>query len=272
MTFIALPIVPDRSVGPLGGVNLREVWMIAIALASVSFAGYIAVKAFGERRGVLLAAASGGLVSSTAVALANARRAAAGEGSPLILAAGTALATAVSFVRVAAIVSVLKPALVLWVAPSLLVGALCAAGFAFLSSHRRAARDGTRTAVSFRNPFGFWSVVGMAASMGALIVVGRFINEKFGVAGAIAGAATMGLFDVDAMTVSMTGLVPATLDLRGATFAILAGVASNTFSKVALAAIIGRGQFAIEIAAVAVGCVIVGALTLMLTLTMLSVG
>ena len=111
MTFIALPLVPDDPVGPFGGVNPREIWLIAIVLAGVSFLGYAAVKYFGERHGVLLAAAAGGLVSSTAVTLANARRAAAGEGSPQLLAAGVSLATAVSFVRVLAIVAVLRPSL-----------------------------------------------------------------------------------------------------------------------------------------------------------------
>jgi uncharacterized membrane protein (DUF4010 family) len=122
MTFIALPIVPDRSVGPFGGVNPRAVWIIAIVLASVSFAGYVVVKLLGERRGVLLAAATGGLVSSTAVTLANARHAAAGEGSPRILAAGVALATAVSYIRVMAIIAALKPSLLALTAPALLVG------------------------------------------------------------------------------------------------------------------------------------------------------
>src|SRR5687767_10646509 len=59
MTFIALPVMPDRPVGPFGGVNIREVWLIAIVLAAVSFAGYVAIKVLGERRGVLLAAATG---------------------------------------------------------------------------------------------------------------------------------------------------------------------------------------------------------------------
>ena len=67
MTFIALPLVPDDPVGPFGGVNPREIWLIAIVLAGVSFLGYAAVKYFGARHGVLLAAAAGGLVSSTAV-------------------------------------------------------------------------------------------------------------------------------------------------------------------------------------------------------------
>jgi uncharacterized membrane protein (DUF4010 family) len=266
MTFIALPIVPNRSVGPFGGVNLREVWVIAIVLASVSFAGYLAVKLLGERRGVLVSAAAGGLVSSTAVALASAKRAASGEASPRILAAGTALAMAVSFVRVAAIVGVLKAPLLLWVAPALVAATVVATGFALVSVYKPAARDGGQTAASFRNPFGFWSVLGLAATMGVLIVLGQYINERFGATGAIAGAATMGLFDVDAMTVAMSRLVPHSLDTQGAAVAILAGVASNTLIKLAIAAAIARGRFAIQIAAVALGCLIAGALALWSTL------
>src|SRR5262249_18863557 len=94
MTFIALPILPDAPLGPLGGVNPREVWLIAIVLASVSFLGYVAVKYFGARRGLLLAAAAGGVASSTAVTIANARRAAAPQGPPRPLAGGVAAASA----------------------------------------------------------------------------------------------------------------------------------------------------------------------------------
>lgn len=111
MTFIALPIMPSEPVGPFGGVNPREVWIIAIVLAGVSFLGYAAVKYLGTSRGVLLAAAAGGLVSSTAVTVANARHAAANEGAPLLLAAGVSVATAVSFLRVFTIAAVLQPKL-----------------------------------------------------------------------------------------------------------------------------------------------------------------
>ena len=53
MTFIVLPILPAEPIGPLGGVDLREVWLIAIMLAGVSFVGYVAVKYFGTQRGIL---------------------------------------------------------------------------------------------------------------------------------------------------------------------------------------------------------------------------
>jgi uncharacterized membrane protein (DUF4010 family) len=94
MTCIALPVMPTNPVGPYGGINPREVWIIAIVLASVSFLAYVAVRYLGAR-GVLLAGALGGLVSSTAVTIDSARRAAAREGPPDLLTASVAIASAI---------------------------------------------------------------------------------------------------------------------------------------------------------------------------------
>jgi uncharacterized membrane protein (DUF4010 family) len=70
---------------------------------------------------VLLAAALGGIVLSTAVTIANARRALAREGESHLLAAAVAVGSAVMFLRVIAIVAALKPALLMLIAPTLLL-------------------------------------------------------------------------------------------------------------------------------------------------------
>jgi uncharacterized membrane protein (DUF4010 family) len=44
MTFLALPFIPDRSFGPYGGINPRQVWLLALVIAAVSFLGYVAVR------------------------------------------------------------------------------------------------------------------------------------------------------------------------------------------------------------------------------------
>jgi uncharacterized membrane protein (DUF4010 family) len=258
MTFIVLPVLPDHSIGPFAALNPRQIWLIAIVLAGVSFLGYVAVKYLGERRGVLLAAAAGGLVSSTAVTLANARRAAAGEGAPQLLAAGVALATAVSCARVLAIVAALKPSLLVWLAPSLVAMTVATVALALIWVFRRPDRDAAQTSVTFSNPFGFWSVIGLALSMGAIILGGRILHHYFGSAGALFGAAAIGLFDVDAVTVSMTQLVPQMLSHRDATFAILAAVAANMLSKLIMAAGLGRGRFARDVALMAALAVAAG--------------
>jgi hypothetical protein len=51
MTFIVLPVVPDDPIGPFGGVNPREIWLIAIVLAAVSFLGYLGVRMLGTKTG-----------------------------------------------------------------------------------------------------------------------------------------------------------------------------------------------------------------------------
>src|SRR5215472_5605205 len=270
MTFIGLPLLPDAPLGPFGGVNPREVWLIAIVLASVSFLGYVAVKYFGARRGLLLAAAAGGVASSTAVTIANARRAATREGPPRLLAAGVAVASAVMFLRVVGIVAVLKPELLVLVAPALIAAALTAVGFAVAwTIWQKASRDEYRS-VKFRNPFDLLSVVGFAVFLGVIIVLGRAVGEAFGATGAVAGAIFVGLVDVDAVTVSMLRLTPDTLSRTQAVLAILAAVASDTVSKIAIGAGIGRGWFAADLAVLASGCLAIGGAATWLTFAVLA--
>lgn len=263
MTLIALPVVPDRAIGPWGGVNPREIWIIAIVLAAISFGGFVAIRALGERRGVLLAGALGGTISSTAVLFANARTAAGGQGSARILAAGGALATAISFVRVAGIIGALNPMLLLTAGPPLAAAALAALAFCGAAVLRRDGVTRPSPRVEFRNPFGFLSVVGMAISMGLVMLVGRAVSERFGASGATATAALTGLFDVDAMTVSMARIAPRILPLDTAATAILVGVASATLGKIAIAAVMGRGRFALAVGGMSLLCVGAGALAFM---------
>jgi uncharacterized membrane protein (DUF4010 family) len=264
MTFVVLPVVPDMTIGPYGGVNPREVWLIAIVLAGVSFLGYGAVKVFGAEWGVLLAAVAGALVSSTAVTVSNSRRAATGEGAPRLLAAGVAAASAISFLRVVAIVTVLQPALLRLVTLPLGAATAVAAIYAILSVRRRSGDSVPVDAppADFKNPFSLLPVVGFAVFLGVVIVLGRVVGELFGARGAAVGAAALGLADVDSVTIAMTRLVPAPLSELGATYAILAGVASNTLSKLAIAGALGGGRFTGEVAAMTVACWVAGALGL----------
>jgi uncharacterized membrane protein (DUF4010 family) len=145
--------------------------------------------------------------------------------------------------------------------------AVVAAGYAVASVYWGAQGRGRQRAVEFRNPFGFWSVIGFALLLGAVIVIGRVLGEQLGSTGAIIGAAAMGLADVDAVTVSMVRLVPQPLSPTVATFAILAAVLSNTVSKLVISAVVGRGRFALEVAAMSAASIAAGGAALWLALT-----
>jgi uncharacterized membrane protein (DUF4010 family) len=267
MTCIILPVVPDTTIGPYGGVNPREVWLIAIVLAGVSFLGYGAVRLFGAEHGVLLAGLAGGLVSSTAVTLTSARRAAAGEGTAGLLAAGVAIASAVSFLRVIVIVAAINASLLAIVGPALAAATVLAAGYAFVAAYRQEESKAGK-AMEFENPFSFWPVVGFAVFLGAVMMLGRAVGEAFGSNGALLGAIGLGLADVDAVTISLARLVPQPLSAVAAAMAILAAVASNTVAKLAMSVMIGRGRFAADVAALTAACWLAAGAALWATLAL----
>jgi hypothetical protein len=108
MTFLALPILPDRGMGPWEAINPHEIWLLTIMIATVSFIGYVAVKVAGHERGFLIGGAVGGLVASTAVTLSFARLARQHPDNARAIVAGAVLAGGVMMARVLVVATLLN--------------------------------------------------------------------------------------------------------------------------------------------------------------------
>jgi len=50
MSLVALPLLPNQGFGPHEAINPYELWLLTIAMAGVSFAGYAAIRVFGVSR------------------------------------------------------------------------------------------------------------------------------------------------------------------------------------------------------------------------------
>ena len=162
----------------------------------------------------------------------------------------------------------LNPGLLVLTGPVLGAASALAIGFAVAGALGRQHDGREHPDIQLRNPFGFWAVVGFAVVLAAIIVLGRVIGETFGGTGAIIGAIVVGLADVDTITVSITRLTPGPLDAESAAFAILVAAASDTVSKIAIGAVVGRGWFAFLIAVMALACLVAGAVALAATVAL----
>ena len=241
MTFVILPLIPDEQVGPFGGISPARTWTLAVLLAAISFVGYVAVKALGKSRGEVVAGAIGGLLSSTAVALSNARKSASG-GEAQSLAAGAAAAGAVSYLRTAALACAIAPPITLSALPPLIAGALAQIAAAVLLAKRSTA---VKELPVGANPFDLLSVIKLALLLVAVAFLARAASATFGASGLIIVSALSGLADVDAVTVTVGGLLKQNLAVDIAFFALAAGVIANTLAKMAYAAALGRAGYAI---------------------------
>lgn len=236
MTFLILPFAPDRPIDPWGGINPRELWIIAILTAAISFAGYIGVKAFGARTGYLIAGAIGGLSSSTVVVMHFSRQA-KGAGAPIArqLAAGALLGGAASAVRAGVIAIGLAPVLAPLLVPPLLalIGGFCLSAWLLTRSGARNGASGVERP-PLPNPLDLLEIVRTMAVLAAVFVVVRFMAQQVGPAGAIVTAAITGAVDVHAVAAATPALIHAGLSVATAALALLLGLASSTLAKVGL--------------------------------------
>ena len=73
LALVVLPVLPDATFGPYAVFNPREMWLMAVLIVGLSLCGYIALKFFGERAGIVAGGLLGGLISSTATTVSWSR-------------------------------------------------------------------------------------------------------------------------------------------------------------------------------------------------------
>lgn len=234
MTFLLLPVLPDRAIDRLGAVNPHEIWLLTVLIALISFVGYVAIKVTGSQRGVALTGLVGGLASSTGTTLTFAKLATVHPEHARLLSGGALVSGATMMARVAVVLIVAKPALAgLLVLPlGCAAGAMALFGIYLVTRPQTGEAQDTELAVS--NPLDLGSVLKFGALLTAVGVAAQLATHAAGSWGALAIAALAGLADVDAITLSMARLAGAQLSLEMAAAAVFIAVAVNTLTKSAL--------------------------------------
>ena len=241
MSIIILPLLPDESYGPLGGVQPRALWIIVLIFTGLNFVGYLARRALGAARGYGVAGMIGGLVSSTAVTLEFSRRShkEPALGAPLAL--GVVGACTVLLVRLITVTSVLNRdvavELIPYLVPPLIVGGVFVA-FGLTRAHREqiTAAD---VPTGNESPLRLGSAIKMTVAFQLVLWAVAWVRAHYGQTEILASAALLGLTDMDALTVSMTKLGADAGMVSLAALAIAVGVVSNTALKLGLVLVLG---------------------------------
>ena len=240
MSFLLLPILPNRPVDPWQVLNPSEIWLLAILIAAVSFVGYIAVRVLGERKGIAVAAIAGSLASSTATTLSFARLAREHPQGTRLLASGILSAGITMMARIVVLAGVLKSELaaaLIW--PSVAAAAVLGAGAAVLWLRQRQNGATEHPQLQIKNPFDLGTVLQLAALIAAILLLAKLVATHAGNAGLFLLAAISGIADVDALTLSMARLSGVQVSTAEAATAILVAASVNTVSKATIAGFVG---------------------------------
>jgi uncharacterized membrane protein (DUF4010 family) len=260
MSVILLPVLPNQPIDPLGAINPFEIWLLTVLIGLISFAGYVAIKLTGAKRGIIITGLAGGLASSTAATLTLAKLARGHPERSALMAGGALIAGATMMLRVAAIAGALRPSLLSLLLPPLAVAAAVTIIVALLLVVRGSPGSGSNedTEIAIGNPLDLGAALKFGALLTVIGVVAHVATRFAGSAGAYLLAALSGIADVDAITLSMARLAEEGLDAGVVARAILIAAGVNTISKVVIGwmaggAALGRWMTVVSVAAILAG-------------------
>ena len=239
---IVLPILPDRGYGPWNSLNPREIWWVVVLVAGLSFAGFIAMRLLGEKRGLVITGAVGGLVSSTAVTVAMADRSKESDSVAEPAAAAAVLASTIMALRMLVLGAIVNIGILLRLAPvcvAMAVAGGIAARFIARSQHNEAIEAGRR----IENPFSLKHAAFFALIYGLILLAVRGTQEYLTSGAMLITSAVGALADVDAVTIALTRTGPGSPPWRDIVAAIALAAVVNTIVKLVIAVSRGRGRF-----------------------------
>ncbi len=240
ISVVMLPILPDEAMGPGGVLNPREIWWMVVMIASISFVGYFAIRVAGTRKGILFTSLFAGLSSSTALTLHFARQASKNPQLNAQFATGILIACGTMFPRILVYCLVINPGLLpTLVGPVLVMTVLLYLPAIVIWRSNTHSSEVSQPTLN-QNPLDLTSALVFGVLLTVILLLGEFLRNWLGNAGIYALAATSGIADVDAITLSLTRMSTDTLAMTTAVIGIVLAAASNNLVKSAMAWVIGN--------------------------------
>jgi uncharacterized membrane protein (DUF4010 family) len=246
-TLVVLPLIPDRSMGPYGVLNPHSIWILVVLVMAISGAGYIAVRTLGTRFGLPIAGLASGFISSTATIAAMGARAKATTDVMTAAVAGAVLSTIATIAQMAIVLGATSwptlRSLSIPLAGAGLTAVIYGAIFTF-----RALRQEAGGEAKGGRAFNPATALAFAFTLSCMMVTAAALQEWLGEKGLILVAALAGFVDTHSAAISVATLVASgKMTAADTALPILAGLSTNTISKLVLAVTSGGRSFAVRV-------------------------
>lgn len=241
VALVIFPLLPDRGLAALYGLNPRFIWLMVVLVTGLSFIAYLLSRVVGAQRGIAVTGVLGGFVSSTATTVSMANRTSTTPDLYRICSFSIVIAAVVMFPRalieIAIVNRTLLPAVVVPLGVMTVVGGIVAGVI-----YRRTTL-GEPVTTDLDNPFRLRPALFFGALFAVVLLVSEYANEWLGTSGVYATAFVSGLADVDAIVITLSklaadGAIPPDVATTGIVIAAIA----NTLVKAGLAWVLGTRQ------------------------------
>ncbi|MBK7135006.1 MAG: MgtC/SapB family protein [Rhodocyclales bacterium] len=244
LSFVILPILPDRNYGPYEALNPYQAWLMVVLVSGVSLAGYAALRLAGPQHGAPMMGLLGGLVSSTATTVVFSRHAHAHAALARTAMVVIMIASLMVLLRLTVMAAVVAPDVIEPLA-KVFAGGLVLGLAVTAFGWRRLEAQGELPMPEVRNPTEIRTALGFGALYAVVLFCSAWLSDVAGAKGMYVVALASGLTDVDAITLSSLRLFSIDkLSAGQAVTAIALAVLSNLTFKAGLIVTLGGWKLA----------------------------
>jgi len=240
ITFIVLPILPDKYIDKYHLINPYELWLFVILLSGLSFLGYILNKIWGNR-GIYLAGIIGGLASSTATTITFSQKSKTNPESSKHTAIAINLANSIMLIRVFIWTFIFNFTLMKHLVLPFLLASFVGFGYIYYLAKDNIYKQ-NETKLNFKNPLELMESLKYGILFGLIFAGVKMGHQYFGDSGTLIVSFIAGITDVDAITISLSKYALNGLNENIAIWGILIATFTNQFAKLSYSYFLGSRE------------------------------
>lgn len=264
ISLVILPILPDKTYGPLDVLNPKDIWLMVALIVGISVLGYFVYKWVGKKAGMISNGILGGIISSTATTVSYARNAATNKNVSKIAAFVIITSVTISIIRVVIEIGIVAPnkfgQLILPFALLFIFMSILSI-IIFYTISRDDSQNGMPEP---KNPAQFKSAFIFGILYGIILLAVAFTEKKFGQEGLYIVSVIGGLVKKDAITLSLAHSINRGMATELGWRLIMSGVLANFAFKIILVAVMGNRKLTKYIAGTMSVSIIAGLLIMWL--------
>ncbi|MDO5582251.1 MAG: MgtC/SapB family protein [Planctomycetia bacterium] len=261
ITFVILPLLPNKNMGPYGSFNPFETWLMVVLIVGMSLSGYIIYKFFGQNAGIFMGGAFGGAISSTATTVCYSRMVASKAITAPIAVIVLLVAASFLMIRSLLLIVIISPQFMQRCFVPLFIMMICSVVPALFLWHR--VRKTPFTMVEQANPTQWSSALTFAFLYALISFAMKAGSQYLGTGGLYLIAAVSGFTETSAITISTARMAlndPGMME-NGWKIVMIAILANFSFKFLASAMLAGW-RFALRVVLLFLPAVLAGILLL----------
>lgn len=249
IALIALPLAPNRFMGPFNALNPHALTMLVVLIMALHGLGYVALRALGPTRGLPLVGFVGGFVSSTATIHSMGLRTREHTASMHTAVTGAALSNVATVIQLAVWIFLIAPDVMPLLAGPLILSAVSTVAYGWVFyAWSRVHTDPGNGQIQHGNAFNLRSALGFTSLLTCILLASAALHAWLGTDALWPVAAVTGLADAHAGALTALALV-ANHKITGeqAVWPILISLSANAISKALVAIQSGGWAYAARV-------------------------